>query len=171
MPPYQIQNGVVDLPAGGITAVGSGLTINSGTIAATNAIIQYSTTLSTAQLLGINNTPVTIAAAPGFGFAYDVTETLYEIVPGTTAFTATGTLGLYYAVPGPVATKGADNAPATAAFLASSTAETVCSTINASIQSAGSVANQPLVLGNNAGSLTVGNGSLVFNCAYVKARV
>ena len=168
---YQTQNGVVTEPFAGITAVGSGLTINSGTIAATNAIIQYSTTLSTAQLLGINITPVTIAATPGPGFAYDVVETLYEIVPGTTAFTATGTLGLYYAVPGSVATKGADNAPATAAFLASSTAEAVCSNINANIQSAGSVANQPLVLGNNGGSLTVGNGSLVFNCAYVKASV
>ena len=168
---YQTQNGVVTEPFAGITAVGSGLTINSGTIAATNAIIQYSTTLSTAQLLGINITPVTIAAAPGFGFAYDVMETLYEILPGTTAFTATGTLGLYYAVPGSVATTGADSAPATAAFLASSTAEAVCSNINATIQSAGSVANQPLVLGNNGGSLTVGNGSLVFNCAYVKACV
>ena len=168
---YQIQSGVVTEPFAGITAVGSGLTINSGTIAATNAIIQYSTTLSTAQLLGINITPVTIAAAPGPGFAYDVMETLYEILPGTTAFTATGTLGLYYAVPGPVATTGADNAPATAAFLASSTAEAVCSNINATIQSAGSLANQPLVLGNNGGSLTVGNGSLVFNCAYVKACV
>ena len=168
---YQIQSGVVTEPFAGITAVGSGLTINSGTVAATNAIIQYSTTLSTAQLLGINNTPVTIAAAPGNGFAYDVMETLYEILPGTTAFTATGTLGLYYAVPGSVTTNGADSAPATAAFLASSTAETVCSNINATIQSAGSIANQPLVLGNNGGSLTVGNGSLVFNCAYVKASV
>jgi hypothetical protein len=80
--PYQIQNGVIDFPAGGaITAIGAGLAVNSGTISNRGTLALVGTAAGTVTIAPASNVTdviltlpatgggtVTVAAAPNFKF-------------------------------------------------------------------------------------------------------
>lgn len=61
-----------------------------------NAVLQYrKVTLSSANILSLNSSPVTIIPAPGAGKAIVVQASMAEIDYGTTTYIAAGVLGLY----------------------------------------------------------------------------
>jgi len=71
-------------------SAGLGIWLPLGTVAAQIAIV----TLTKAQILAANATPVTIVPAPGTGRAIIVLFAIYEALFGTTPYTDGG--GLYY---------------------------------------------------------------------------
>ena len=163
---YQTQNGVVDLPAGGITAVGTGLVNTGGTLSVSPPSILInsgSVAISSAQLLALSGTVQTIIPAPGNGLMTVVNQAIYELEPGTTAYTASSTNGLVYAGTGALA-----DVPPANAFWQGTTKSARITVGPTGVIPTGSGANQAIAL---TGNLTTGNGSLNLTVHYSTVQV
>ena len=163
---YQTQNGVVDLPAGGITAVGTGLVNTGGILSVSPPSILLNTgsvAISSAELLALSSTTQTIIPAPGPGLINVVNQAIYELEPGTTAYVASGTNGLVYTTNGTLA-----DVPPANAFWQGTT-----KTVRVTVGPTGSI---PTGNGDDqaiglVGNLTTGNGTLNLTVHYSTVSV
>lgn len=85
--------------AGTSVAIGANLTLNAGTLSASSGsgiLLQAQASLSSANILALNGTPITLVAAPGVGFMVKpIAETIvYRHV--TTPYTGGGNTNLFY---------------------------------------------------------------------------
>lgn len=122
-------------------------------------------TLTSAQLLALHATPITLIPAPGAGQMILLQQTSMEYVFNTTAYTVPGGAQLRTLING--VTVGADIA---ATGLLDQNASTIGYS-RAANQTTGiataTLANQPLTITNtNATEFTLGNGTLVVNVLY-----
>lgn len=124
-----------------------------------------SVTLSSAQVLAIFTTPITVVAAPGAGLMVLPTAALFNYTFVSTAYTdGGGSLFLYY---GSNAGTAATSSMATSGFWTlTHSAATQSTIINHSNAAVTALANQPLVLQQNTANPTLGNGTLTVTVAY-----
>lgn len=113
--------------------------------------------LTAANLIAMNGTPVNIIPAPGAGMAVVVDSVLFEMTPGTVAFTGGGTSQFnYHGGSTPV---HAGTVPASVVTSASSGVQTVTQ-LGMAVQAIGTTvpANTGVDITNNTAAFAAGNG-------------
>lgn len=141
----------------------SGMTFVSSNEGNSISAGQISIHLTTAQILGMRNTPVTVLPAPGAGKVIIVTSWIYENVFNTTAFQAGGPVGLYYGantVAASATLSAANTALQAARSIISAAGKDTTAIINGgSNPTLAAITNQPLLVGNATAAFTTGDGS------------
>jgi hypothetical protein len=120
--------------------------------------------ITSAQLLAIGVTPVTLIAAPGSGKAIRIMSVGTELKYGTTAYTDTGNVGLFY---GSGTGPQADDAGASVQQVLTQSENSYGVALSFPLGATTAFNNQPIVLADTGGTLTLGNGSAVITIDYV----
>jgi hypothetical protein len=121
--------------------------------------------LTTAQLLSLNTSPVTIIPAPGPGKCIMVILSVYELIFGTTPFVLNNGdqgPGLYY---GSTSGYTADNASGNGAFSGSSNTISTGNDVYSPLPTSG-FENLPIILGSSFANMTGGDGTGTINVLY-----
>lgn len=115
--------------------------------------------LTSAQLLGMNATPVELIPAPGAGKVIIIDNVLFTMTRTSTAYASGGTIVLNYAT-GPVAAINT-----IAASVLTTAGAAVTQTVRDGIDAA-AVANDAIVITNGSGAFTTGTGTASVNIKY-----
>jgi len=147
-----------DTPAQVIDAAGTwtGLAITNANI--DPSLSQYaSIPLSSAQILALNATPVTLVAAPGAGKTIIVQDVLFTMTTTATAYASGGNVTFQYSGGNAVT----NNVASTVVTAAAGTSYTVRQAIDVT-----AAVNTALTVTNATGAFTTGTGTALINVCY-----
>ena len=127
------------------------------------AVQSSAITLTSAQILAMNTTPVSVIPAQGAGTLIEVLSAVADYIYGTAQYTSGGAIGLFYGVEtGPLAT-----ATLASTFLTSPTVNQIGIMEGALASSASStVLNTAIVISNQSGVFATGNGTMIVKVKY-----
>lgn len=153
----------------GAIAIGTGLSLSvGGTLSATGAsVVQQATlALSSADILALNTTPLTVAAAPGAGKWLKPISLTFNITHGTTLFSGGTSANLYYTNSSGSSVGSAVTTAFTAGTPSSPKIQYFPLNTSATLATPSAVDNAPLVM-SAVSAFTAGNGSAVVVLDYV----
>jgi len=150
------------LAAGNPVIYASKLYLDDGT--KSNPVDPYSVTqhakvtLTSAQILALNTTPITLVAAPGAGYYVSVSEALAYLTFNTTAYTGTNAANITY-------TNGA-GAAATGTLASSFLDSSSSAAVKAIAVAVTPVANAPIVISVGTANPAAGDSTITVDIAY-----
>jgi hypothetical protein len=115
-------------------------------------------TLTTAQILTLNATPIVLLPAPGAGMSNIIDYGLFRYISGGTAFASGGTITIGY-----VSGAAVVNTIANTVINSTSSSDTVLVTSASNITA---LQNTAIQITNATGAFTTGNGSVTINLWY-----
>lgn len=150
------------LAAGNPVLYASQVFLDNGTVSypitTSSALQRAKVTLTSAQILALNTTPITLVAAPGAGYYVSVSEVLAYLTFNTTAYTGTNAANITY-------TNG--SGAAATGTLASSFLD---SSSSAAVKAVGvavtPVANAPIVISVGTANPAAGDSTITVDIAY-----
>ncbi len=139
-------------------------------------VLSVTRTLSSAELKALHTTPITIIKAPGTNKVISIRNFYYIYLYGTTQYTDSGDTSLYYGTPSNTAL--AVDAGILGFLLENTENSYAAGTATAGLAGQGTFSNpfqgvsslfvnQPIVAGNDEGSLTVGDGTVKIVIYYI----
>lgn len=122
--------------------------------------------VSSAQILSLSGTPITIVSAPGSGKAIQILSVFYELIYNTTTYASGGGAGLFF---GTAATANrADVKAPPNNLIVKTISSVVCNTPNSvNIPPVTAANNGALLFGTDSVDYTTGDGTLVINVVYI----